>query len=84
MQVSWNGAVSEWFVRLIGIRNDGATFGAYIVLEDEYKEGVTFDNIKNKHQLGLRQCLDSQLYESFDGKKVPLNAYKGNQEWEEQ
>ena len=72
-----------WCCFLTGIRSDGATFGAWIVLEDEYAEGVTFDNIRSKTFEDLRRTLDGMLSEPFDGKKVPLDAYKGNADWEE-
>jgi len=63
---SMGGVVYGWFVRLLGIRNDGATFGAWIVLEDEYAEGVTFDNIRSKTFEDLRRTLDGMLSEPFD------------------
>lgn len=80
---SMGGVVYGWFVSLLGIRNDGATFGAWITLEDEYAKGVTFDNVKSKAFEDLRKTLDGMLSEPFDGKKVPLDAYKGNSDWEE-
>ncbi len=84
MQVSWNGAVSEWFVRLIGIRNDGATFGSYIELDGEDAEGVTFDNVKDKTIYDLKTALDGMLSKRFKGKIAPLNAFIDDPDWEEQ
>jgi hypothetical protein len=84
IQESWNDVVTGWFVRLIGIRDDGATFVSYIALDGEDAQGVTFDNVKGKTIHDLTAALDGMLSKRFKGKIVPLNAFIDDQDWEEQ
>ena len=84
IQEFWNDIPSGWFVRLLGLRDDGATFGAYICLDGEDAAGVTFDNVKDKTICDLEVALNRMLSKPFKGKPAPLDAFIYDADWKEQ